>query len=151
MASRLNFASFIIPLSSASAKNNDRRNAVDSTRLDAPAWTFASVTPVRFTITDGFLAGDVFDVFDAGLLIGSTPPVPLFGNCGLDPTACVVDPSMSHASFLLPAGAHSMTISVQAAQILGEGFFIAQPVPEPGTLLLVGTLLALMARRRRAR
>jgi hypothetical protein len=110
--------------------------------LDTPPWTFASPTAVDFTITDGFLAGDSFDVLDFGALVGSTPSVPLSGHsCGLDPRICVVDPEMSHDSFLLPAGSHSITVSVNAAQILGEGFFQFEPVPEPSTALLLTSVL----------
>jgi hypothetical protein len=115
-----------------------------------PPWTFTPPAPVVFTIADGLLSGDYFDVFDHGVLIGSTPSVPFFGDCGLDPRVCVLDPSMSHASFVLPAGAHSITVRVHEAQILGEGFFIVEAVPEPATVFLLGSGVALVARRRRA-
>jgi hypothetical protein len=124
------------------------RVGVDAVFLDAPPWTFTSETEVVFTITDGFLAGDFFDVFDFGLLIGSTPLVPLLGGCGLDPRVCVLDPAMSHASFLFAAGTHSVTIVAHAAQILGEGFFIATTVPEPTSAALVALGTAWLLRRR---
>jgi hypothetical protein len=118
------------------------RPGIGTVNLDTPPWTFASPTAVDFTITDGFLAGDSFSVLDFGVVAGSTPLVPLNGHsCGLDPRICVVDPEMSHDSFLLPAGSHSITVSVNAAQILGEGFFKVEPVPEPSTALLLTSAL----------
>jgi hypothetical protein len=110
---------------------------IGSVNLGSPPWIFTSPTLVDFTITDGFLSGDFFDVLDFGVLIGSTPAVAFGNSCGLDPNICVVDSEMSHNSFLLPAGDHSITISVYPAQILGEGFIQFTPVPEPSTALLM--------------
>ena len=131
------------------------RPGIGTENLGIPPWTFVAPAPVDFTITDGFLAGDFFDVLDFGVLVGSTPSVPLNGHaCGLDPRLCVVDPEMSHASFLFPAGSHSITVSVHAAQILGEGFLHLQPIPEPSSALLLASVLfviwcgALKTRRR---
>ncbi len=129
------------------------RPGIGTVNLDAPPWTFISSGPVTFTITDGLLAGDFFDVFDLGTLIGSTPAVPLTGHsCGLDPRLCVTDPEMSHASFLLPAGSHSITVFSHPAQILGEGFVEVTAVPEPSSVLLIIagmlTMLRLSGRKR---
>jgi len=120
------------------------RPGIGSVNLGARPWTFTTRSPVDFTITDALLAGDSFKVFDFSSLVGSTPPVPAnFHSCGLNPRVCVVDPEMSHASFLLPPGSYSITVSVHAVQILGEGFFRFEPVPEPPTSLLLASGLAL--------
>lgn len=124
------------------------RPGIGVTNLDAAPWTFTSSTPVAFSITDGYLAGDFFDVLDFGALIGSTPAVPLFGGCGLDPRSCIADPGMSRATFLLPSGAHSITVVAHPAQILGEGFFQFTAVPEPSSFVLVAAGLYLLRRTR---
>jgi hypothetical protein len=125
------------------------RPGIGTVNLDSAPWTFTLPMAADFTITDGFLAGDSFDVLDFGVLVGSTPSVPLSGHsCGFDPNICLVDPAMSHASFVLAAGPHSITISVNPAQILGEGFFEVR-APEPSTLLLVMASLVWMWRRKR--
>lgn len=121
------------------------RPGIGSVFLDSPAWTFTTPQPVELNVTDGLLSGDFFDVFDAGTLIGSTPAVPLglAVDCGLDPSVCFVTSRISHATFLLPAGSHSLTLDVHPVQVLGEGFFRLDPIPEPGTLalmVLVGAL-----------
>jgi hypothetical protein len=124
------------------------RVGIGSTFLGSNPWTITTGSPVEMTVTDALLAGDFFDVFDFGVLIGSTPSVaPSGSDCGLNPSICVEAPGISHASFVLPAGAHSITIGVHAAQILGEGFFHLDTVPEPSTfgvtaLLLLAILLA---------
>ena len=123
------------------------RPAIGTVNLDAPPWTFTAPAPVMLAVTDGFLAGDTFSVFDFGVLLGSTPAVLMGPSCGFDPNVCFADPDISHASFLLAAGSHSLTITVQPAQILGEGFFRVQTVPEPGYAGLVMVAAALWARR----
>jgi len=125
---------------------------VVSVLLGAPPWTFSSPSAVVLTITDVFLAGDNFQVFDNGTLIGSTN-VPLqFLSCGINPDVCLTNPNFAHGSFLMSSGAHSITIGVMPAQILGEGFFRVDAVPEPSTLSLLalglGCFIATTVRRR---
>ncbi len=126
---------------------------VVSTFLGAPPWTFASPSAVVLTITDVFLAGDAFQVFDNALSVGSTNVVPLGGSCGVNPDACLANPNFSHSMFLLPAGSHSVTVGVTPAQILGEGFLRvdAVPVPEPSTLSLLALGFSCFVARRRRR
>jgi len=126
---------------------------VVSVLLGAPPWTFSSPNDVVLTITDVLLAGDNFRVFDNGTLIGSTN-VPLqFLSCGINPDVCLTNPNFAHGSFLMSSGAHSITIGVTPAQILGEGFFRVDPaVPEPSTLSLLALgvvcFIAMTVRRR---
>jgi len=107
------------------------RPGVGSLNLDTPPWTFTASSPVVLDVTDGFLAGDSFTIFDFGTFVGSTPVVAMGSSCGFDPNVCFMDPAMSHASFPLMAGPHSLIITVQPAQILGEGFLRVQAAPEP--------------------
>ena len=67
-----------------------------------------------------------------------------------NPSICVDAVGISHGSFALAAGAHSITIGVHEAQILGEGFFRLDTVPEPSTLgVTMVLLLAILLGRRR--
>jgi len=124
------------------------RVGISSQFLDSAPWTFTAPNPVLLSVTDAYFAGDSFSVFDFGVLLGSTPRVPLMPALGsLDPNLTFADPAYSHASFMLPAGSHSLTIDVEAAQILGEGFFRISEVPEPSHTALLAVVLALFMRR----
>ena len=121
---------------------------------DTPPWTFASTLPALLTVTDAFLYGDAFDVFDFGGLIGATPAVGApGGGCGDDPALCLADPLSSHAVFILAAGAHSITITPNVSPWGGgAAYFKWDAVPEPGTYALFGLGLAVLAAlRARAR
>lgn len=121
------------------------RVGIGSTFLGSSPWTTTTDLLVEMTITDAFLVGDFFNVFDFGVLVGSTPSVASSGaNCGLNPSVCVNAAGISHASFALAAGAHSITVGVHEAQILGEGFFRLDTVPEPSTFRITIVLLALL-------
>ena len=98
------------------------------------------------TVTDAFQHGDSFDVFDA---FAPDPSVPILstlivpvdgGGCGDNPVECLMDPFASHGSILLEAGSHSLTIVPTAIGDAGAAYFIV--VPEPESLLLLGTCLA---------
>lgn len=119
----------------------------NSTPAPDPAWTFTSTTGVKLTVTDAFLEGDVFTIFDNNVALGSTV---LVANTGIasgtsDPAVALTIAALSHGFFALDPGAHSITIEV--AQLAtgssgGAAFFRTDPctaVPVPPSALLLGT------------
>lgn len=93
-----------------------------------PPWTFAG--DARLTVTDAFLIGDEFQVFDNAVSIGSTPVVANVGSCGDDPVPCSVNPLVSHRVFDLGGGAHSLTIKLADSPFnSGAAYFRLDPPP----------------------
>lgn len=85
----------------------------------APPWTITTTAAEVIRVVDGGHQGDVFDVYDNGVLLGETSATPIDANhscandptgAGTDPAACWNDPLMSHGTFPLPAGNHSITV-----------------------------------------
>jgi len=130
-----------------------------TTFLDAPAWTFTSgATGSTLTVTDAFLSGDRFQLFDFGASIGLTSAFVADTDCGDDPVPCLADPGMSHGVFALASGAHSITLTPVLSNGGGSGYLFLQDgggpqaVPEPATLILfaTGAGTALYRRRRQS-
>jgi hypothetical protein len=119
-----------------------------------PTFDFTAAGPVHITVTDAFLAGDIFDVYDNGSLLGSTSsPTAIFGStCGANPDACLAG-GWSSGIWNLGAGSHLISfIATTSPFPPGDAYFRVDrgSVPEPGTLALLGTgLLGFGFRRRR--
>lgn len=117
--------------------------------LGAAPWTFvAPVGGAVLTVTDAFLSGDRFEIFDFGSSIGLTS-VPVDNiDCGDDPVPCLATAGVSSGIFNLAAGNHSLTITPTISNGGGSGYLLVDvplaSVPEPGSWLLVGCGLALL-------
>jgi hypothetical protein len=126
---------------------------------DDPPWLYIASQESILRVTDVAVAGDSYNVFDFGALILSTPSVDTSGTyvCGvsdtdyIDPAVCVKDPLMSHGQVVLGVGPHSITIEARESPYGGGiGDFIIVPIPEPSTMLLLGSVLVLLGGARRA-
>ena len=84
-----------------------------------PPWTFTAGTGAAITVLDGGEAGDIYNVYDFGVLIGSTSfadaTTPGSHSCGGFPEPCLADAAISKGTFQLAPGAHSITISVKSS------------------------------------
>jgi hypothetical protein len=94
-------------------------SAANSTFAGTPPWTFTG--PASLTVTDAFTSGDVFQVFDNNVFVGATSAATTGTNCGSDPAVCVTNTAISHATFTLGDGAHSITIIPTAVALPGAG------------------------------
>jgi len=130
---------------------------------DDPPWTFTTGTRVSLTVTDCYTRGDIFEVWDNGVLLGTTSFVPADGLGGEDPDQCAQDAEMSHGVFELPPGSHLIVI-IPSASPFGSGgaFFRLDPLAASipafsgwgmvvfGVLLVASTVIMLFRRRKSA-
>jgi hypothetical protein len=106
-------------------------SAANSVFGGAPPWTFTAPSGgANLTVTDAFLRGDQFEIFDFGTSIGSTSIPATSGACGDDPDPCLADPGVSHGVFPMAAGAHSITIKAKASPFgAGAAYFRIDAAP----------------------
>jgi hypothetical protein len=106
--------------------------------LEGP-FTFNALVPVRLDVTDDFLKGDRFEVYDFGSSIGLTSLVAIDNaSPEVGPETAFNDPTYSSGSFLLGPGLHSITMVVVENPFgSGRGYLRAMPaVPEPHAIAL---------------
>ncbi len=132
------------------------------TVLDNPgasSWTYtAGASGAELIVTDLFIDGDQFNVFNGATGLGITSVPANDGHtCGNDPIVCLQDPLLSHGYFFLSPGLStiSMTMFAEANGFTsgGAAFEIFTPnsaTPEPGAagLFLLGAAGLLAAKRR---
>jgi hypothetical protein len=125
---------------------------------DGP-WEWDSPRPVRLDATDIQVVGDRFEIYDAGSLVFTAPSLPDWSAYGSDPfdsppyttnpDVAWASAAFSKGSLLFAPGPHSIVfraiqkpLTVSGAPFLDSTVaFRATPVPEPGTLTLLGTAL----------
>jgi len=117
-------------------------------------FTFTWPTPTDVYLTDVYVKGDQFELFDFGLSVGATSVVPIDFGAESDPEVAFADPTYSSGVFHLGAGTHSLRIKILVDVVgQGRGYIKVEPagqvIPEPGTIALVGLGLVVVARARR--
>ncbi|MDH3278498.1 MAG: hypothetical protein OEM21_10420 [Nitrosopumilus sp.] len=105
-----------------------------------PPWTFDCPSEgCWLTVTDAFLYGDVFEIFDNSISIGTTSSVDIDdqSSCGSDPEVCLNDPLTSSGMFDLGPGAHSITMRPTTVVLEGAAYFKLESheVPVAGQLV----------------
>lgn len=125
-------------------------DGVDAIDPGMPAWTFTIDDDHVLTVLDCCVQYDQFDVYDGATLLGFTSSGTTAAWCGTA-AECDVLPNGGRGDFLLGAGSYSITMIVTSFYGPGELYFsvrdVADPVPEPATMILVAAGLAALGLR----
>jgi len=154
---------------------------IDNSNSNAPGFgtpldftfTIASGFVGQLTVVDASMAGDTYNVFNNGKLLGTTSSVPLqqYGTApdvGYDYDAALQNSAFSRGVFTLAAGSYSVTGSLAQSLMINDGMGGLSPlnatagavklsvsaVPEPSSLALAFAALGvtwLVSRRTASR
>jgi len=117
--------------------------------VDDPAWTIASTVPLKLYVQDLFQPIDFFLMFNNAVDLGITslPSDDVTVTCGEDITACIASSGNSRGTFMLAAGADSITGERLCVNCIeGAAVFELTPaVPEPSSLTVLGAALLTLA------
>lgn len=120
-------------------------------------WAFDLPAGYSLYVTDAFLSGDQFAVYNDGVLLGLTSYVPTGASGFYDPQVSYDSGLYSRGEFPLSAGYYgNIHLLIELSPHGSGGAFIKidhsslSPVPEPATMFLFGAgLLGFTAVRRR--
>jgi hypothetical protein len=118
----------------------------------------------QLTVVDASLAGDTFNVFNNGTLLGTTSSVAIqnYANApdvGYDYDAALLNSAFSHGVFTLSAGTYSISGNLMQSLMIDDGSgnlsalnatagaikLSVSAVPEPSTWLLLVAALGVMS------
>ncbi len=100
------------------------------------------------TVLDAYADGDQFSVYDNSIYLGTTStPVSDETSCGSNFANCYANLSFSRGNYSLGTGNHSITIFTTMSPYGGGAALIglglepadASPVPEPSSIVMLGT------------
>jgi hypothetical protein len=158
--------SFADPYSVGDGWHSFSWTGTGGSQVESP-FTFSSAGAVAVKVTDAYVSGDRFQLFDNGQLIGTTSQINGSAPWTDSPDVAFASSMFSNGIFALGAGAHSLTLTdiqsptgypggsaflrFDAVNTGGNGSVASVTTPEPGTLALVGLGLAGLAVRRARR
>jgi hypothetical protein len=110
-------------------------------------WHWTSTETVTFTITDLFVVGDEYEVYDNGSLVFSSPDLPDYSELGLgafdsppwthDPDVALADGRFSSGVITFAPGYHEITIkAISLPTDYIDATVAFKAVPVPGAVLL---------------
>lgn len=117
-------------------------------------FSFELLMPGVLVVTDAFMAGDRFEVFNHGSSLGLTSVAAAFEDWIGNYDDAAADSRWSTGFWNLPAGSYLISGLVTASPFGSGGGAIRvdpAPVPEPGTLVLLGGALVGLFGLRRTR